>query len=127
MIPQPPNGPRHSISRHTSEYPVPTAYRIVDWTRFDSAPSPADISALLANVARDGAARLAVLVRTPKVLQAANVFAEQAEMQGARVRVFIGSTEAMAWLYRDMPADDLPQDWSSAPDPWPGVADRYRT
>jgi hypothetical protein len=99
-------GPRHEVGERVT----PDAYRIVDWTRFETAPSAMDVERLLRSVARDGA-RLAILVSTPKVLSAANAFAERAELQGAQVRVFVGATEAVAWLYRDLPAENLTHEW----------------
>jgi hypothetical protein len=92
------------------EPPAQSAYRIIDWTRLDSAPPPADVARLLNTFARDGA-RLAVLVSTPRVLRVATVFAEQAELLGAQVRVFIGATEAARWLYRDLPMGEITPDW----------------
>jgi hypothetical protein len=90
---------------------APDAYRVVDWSRYDAAPAAAEVDRLLTNVARDGATRVAVLVSTPKALLAANTFADQAAMVGAQVRVFVGATEAVAWLYRDLPADTLTHEW----------------
>lgn len=89
------------------------AYRIVDWTRLTAAPAPADVERLLNSVARDGSARLAVLVSKPKVLRAATVFAEQAELHGAQVRVFVGAKEAADWLYRDLSPEELEQKWNA--------------
>jgi len=90
---------------------TPSAYRIIDWTRLDSAPPIADVTRLLNSVAADRGARLAVLVSTPRVLCAASIFAEQAELLGAQVRVFVGATEAASWLYRDLPMAALPPEW----------------
>jgi hypothetical protein len=111
-----------SASRRSSSHRiVPDAYRIVDWSRHHAAPPADDVDRLLRNVARDGAARLAVLVSTPKALLAANVFAEQAGLQGAQVRVFVGASEAMSWLYRDLPLDTVTHEWPVSP--VPGIAD----
>jgi hypothetical protein len=90
---------------------VPSALRILDWTRLDAPPSTPDIDRLLRNTHSDGQVRLAVLVSTPRMLLAAMVFAEQAELQGAQVRVFVGATEAVSWLYRDVPQESLGHDW----------------
>src|ERR1043165_9167661 len=90
---------------------TPSAYRIIDWTRLESAPPPSDVARLLNSIDRAGGARLAVLVSTPKLLRVATVFAEQAELLGAQVRVFIGATEAAAWLYRDLPNATLTHEW----------------
>jgi hypothetical protein len=54
---------------------------------------------------------MAVLVSTPKALMAANMFAERAGLLGAHVRVFVGASEAMAWLYRDLPTENLTHEW----------------
>jgi hypothetical protein len=88
-----------------------SAYRIVDWSRHSGPAPDSDVDRLLKSVARDGAAKLAILVSTPRTLMAATVVAEQAELLGAQVRVFIGATEAMAWLYRDLADDTHTQEW----------------
>ena len=110
---QPPQaaGTSNRSSTAAAERAGLSAYRVVDWTRLDAPPPAADVERLLKGIANDGAARLAILVATPKVLGAATVFAEQAELLGAQVRVFVGAKEAMAWLYRDLPEKSLPHDW----------------
>lgn len=100
-----------AIRRSSSHRIAPDAYRIVDWSRYDAAPPVADVDRLLGNVARDSSARLAVLVSTPKALLAANHFAERAGLVGAQVRVFVGASEAMAWLYRDLPTESFTHEW----------------
>ena len=97
--------------RSSSQRIVPDAYRIIDWSRHHAAPPAADVDRQLRNITRDGAARLAVLVSTPKALLAANLFAEQAGLQGAQVRVFVGASEAMSWLYRDLPVEAITHEW----------------
>ena len=49
-------------------------------------------------------ARVAILVNTPKMLRAANTYSELAGLHGVRVRVFIDSAEALAWLYKPLPS-----------------------
>ena len=100
-----------AIRRSSSQRIVPGAYRIVDWSRYDAAPPVADVDRVLGIVSREGASRLAVLVSTPKALMAANMFAERAGLLGAQVRVFVGASEAMAWLYRDLPTENLTHEW----------------
>ena len=99
------------IRRSSSVRIAPDAYRVVDWSHYDAAPAAAEVDRLLTNLTRDGSARVAVLVSTPKALLAANVFAEQAAMVGAQVRVFVGATEAVAWLYRDLPSETFTHEW----------------
>jgi hypothetical protein len=111
-----PSAPLHTeaiqpIRRSSAIHIAPDAYRVVDWSQYDASPAAGEVDRLLKNVARDGAARLAVLVSTPKALLAANVFAEQAGLLGARVRVFVGAAEAVAWLYRDLPAETFTHEW----------------
>lgn len=89
---------------------APDAYRVLDWTNLDTAPTSMDVSRMAGLGGRDGAARLAILINTPRMLRAANVFAEQAGLQGAQVRVFVDSKEALAWLYKDLPPA-LVLDW----------------
>lgn len=89
---------------------VPEAYRVLDWTNLDSPPTSMDITRMASLGGRDGGARLAILVNTPRMLRAANVFAEQAGIQGAQVRVFVDSKEALAWLYKDLPSG-IGHDW----------------
>jgi hypothetical protein len=83
---------------------APEAFRVLDWTNLDSAPTTLDVSRMTGLGGRDGTARFAVLVNTPRMLRAANVFAEQAGLQGAQVRVFVDAKEALAWLYKDVPS-----------------------
>jgi hypothetical protein len=80
----------------------PDVFRVLDWTKLDSAPSLADVKRLTSMAGANGAVRLAILVNTPRMLAAANVFAEQATSQGAQVRVFIDAKEALGWLYKDV-------------------------
>jgi hypothetical protein len=80
----------------------PDVFRVLDWTKLDSPPSMADVKRLCSMAGENGAVRLAILVNTTKMLSAANVFAEQATSQGAQVRVFIDSKEALGWLYKDV-------------------------
>ena len=107
----PPNEAVPAIRRSSSQRIVPDAYRIVDWSRHDAAPPVADVDRVLSSVSRDGSSRMAVLVSTPKALMAANMFAERAGLLGAQVRVFVGASEAMAWLYRDLPTENLTHEW----------------
>jgi hypothetical protein len=100
-----------AIRRSSSQRIAPDAYRIVDWSRYDAAPPVADVDRVLGSVSRDGTSRMAVLVSTPKALMAANIFAERAGLVGAQVRVFVGANEAMAWLYRDLPSENLTHEW----------------
>jgi hypothetical protein len=90
---------------------APDAFRLLDWTKLDAAPSSMDVTRLSGIGGRDGSARLAILVNTPRMLRAANVFAEQAGMHGAQVRVFVDSGEALAWLYRDVSSAVLGPNW----------------
>jgi hypothetical protein len=99
------------IRRSSSQRIVPDAYRIVDWSHHNAAPPVADVDRVLGSVNRDGNSRMAVLVSTPKALMAANMFAERAGLLGAQVRVFVGASEAMAWLYRDLPSENLTHEW----------------
>ena len=77
---------------------------ILDWRDLDVAPPTGDTAQIAVAACRSGMARLAVLVRTPPLLRAASVFAEQAGLQGAQVRVFIDEREARAWLQKGQPA-----------------------
>jgi hypothetical protein len=88
---------------------APEAFRVLDWTNLDSPPTTLDVKRMSGLGGNEGIARFAVLVNTPRMLRAANVFAEQAGLQGAQVRVFVDSKEALAWLYKDFPAVAL--DW----------------
>ena len=90
---------------------APEAFRVLDWTNLDSAPTSMDVTRMAGLGGRDGTARLAVLVNTPRMLRAATVFAEQAGLQGAQVRVFVDAKEALAWLYKDLPSAILGQQW----------------
>jgi hypothetical protein len=90
---------------------APEAFRVLDWTNLDAAPTSIDVARMAGLGGREGIARFAILVKTPRMLRAANVFAEQAGLQGAQVRVFVDSKEALAWLYRDVPAAMMEQDW----------------
>jgi hypothetical protein len=90
---------------------APEAFRVLDWTNLDSAPTSIDVKRMAGLGGRAGAARLAVLVNTPRMLRAATVFAEQAGLQGAQVRVFVDAKEALAWLYKDFPSAILGQQW----------------
>ena len=82
------------------------ALRVLDWTNLDGVPESTDAAGMAVAACRGGggAARLAVLVNTPRMLRAANVFAEQAELQGAQVRVFVDEGEAQAWLDKRLPS-----------------------
>src|SRR3954468_11384871 len=86
---------------------APDAYRVLDWTNLETIPGSADVS----RVALAGSTRLAILVNSPRMLRAATVFAEQAALQGSRVRVFVDSREALAWLYRNLPPTNFEQQW----------------
>src|ERR1700704_3006467 len=110
-LPNPPEGRPPSSFRRGA----PEAFRILDWTRLDSPPTSIDVARMAGIGGGEGAARLAVLVNHPKMLGAANVFAEQAGMQGAQVRVFVDAKEALAWLYKDQPSDLLSHEWPAAP------------
>jgi hypothetical protein len=76
---------------------TPEGLRLLDWTSPDATPATADIPR--ASSRREGMARLAVVIDTPRLLGAASVFAEQAGLQGTQVRVFINEEEALTWLY----------------------------
>jgi hypothetical protein len=76
---------------------TPGGLRLLDWTNLDSPPATLDIAQVAASI-RGVAARVAVLVNSPRMLRAADVLAEQAGLMGAQVRVFIDSREAKAWL-----------------------------
>src|SRR4051812_35024091 len=107
----PANQSEGSPNRPLRDRRAPEALRMLDWTNLDSSPSSIDIKRLVGMASRDGAARFAVLVNTPRMLRAANVFAEQAGLQGAQVRVFVDAKEALAWLYKDVPSAMLEQEW----------------
>ena len=104
-----PGGERESRSSRSLRG-APEAFRVLDWTNLDSPPTSMDVSRMVGLGGREGAARLAILVNTPRMLRAANVFAEQAGLQGAQVRVFVDSKEALAWLYKDLPSA-IGHDW----------------
>lgn len=76
-----------------------SAARVLDWTNLDAVPASIDIGRL-AVPGNNGPARLAILVNSPRMLRAADVFAEQAGLQGAQVRVFVDSSEAFTWLHK---------------------------
>ena len=95
---------------------APEAFRMLDWTNADTAPSAIDVARM---AGFGGPARFAVLVNTPRMLRAASVFAEQAGLQGSQVRVFVDAKEAQAWLYKDMPIALLGEEW---PDSHPKLA-----
>lgn len=80
------------------------ALRVLDWTNLDAVPESTDAAGMAVAACRGGAPRLAVLVNSPRMLRAANVFAEQAELQGAQVRVFVDEGEAQAWLCKSLPS-----------------------
>ena len=79
---------------------TPEVFRVLDWTNLDAPPASVDVARLSA---LGGAARIAILVNTPRMLRAANTFSEQAGLHGVQVRVFIDSSEALAWLYKPLP------------------------
>jgi hypothetical protein len=101
----PANQSGDSSSSPPRERSEPEALRVLDWTKLDAAPSSMDVARMAALGGRAGTARFAVLVNTPRMLRAANVFAEQAGLHGAQVRVFVDAKEAVAWLYRDQPVN----------------------
>jgi hypothetical protein len=90
---------------------TPDAVRMLDWTNLDSAPSSMDVTRMMGVGSSECAARFAVLVNTPRMLRAAGVFAEQAGLRGAQVRVFVDAKEALAWLYKDLPSAILGHQW----------------
>jgi hypothetical protein len=89
---------------------TPDAVRMLDWTNLDSAPSSMDVTRMM-GIGGECAARFAVLVNTPRMLRAASVFAEQAGLRGAQVRVFVDAKEALGWLYKDLPSALLGHQW----------------
>jgi hypothetical protein len=99
------------LPRRPSQQGAPEAFRMLDWTNLDSAPSTMDVARMAGIGGRPGAVRLAVLVNTPRMLRAASVFAEQAGLHGAQVRVFVDAKEALGWLYKDVPTAVLDQEW----------------
>jgi hypothetical protein len=94
---QPQFSPRPPAADHT-----PDVFRVLDWTNLDAPPTSLDVARLAA--LGSGGARVAILVNTPRMLRAANAFSEQAGLHGIQVRVFIDSAEALAWLYKPLPA-----------------------
>jgi len=79
----------------------PEVFRVLDWTNLDAPPTSLDTARLSS---LGSSARVAILVNTPRMLRAANTYCEQAGMHGVRVRVFIDSAEALAWLYKPLPS-----------------------
>jgi hypothetical protein len=101
--PLPANQPEGSTNSTSRDQRTPEAFRVLDWTNLDSPPSSTDVTRMASIGGREGVTRFAILVNTPRMLRAASVFAEQAGMQGAQVRVFIDAKEALSWLYKDFP------------------------
>lgn len=108
-MPTPLSGTLQTPSRTNPTEATPEVFRVLDWTNIDAAPTTLDI----ARLASMGSARVAILVNTPRMLRAAQAFSEHAALQGIQVRVFIDSTEALAWLYKPLPTGV----------PWPLMAD----
>jgi hypothetical protein len=109
--PSPTDQPEGLPNQPLRERRTPDAVRMLDWTNLDSAPSSIDVRRMTGTGGREGTARFAVLVNTPRMLRAASVFAEQAGLQGAQVRVFVDAKEALAWLYKDLPLAILDMEW----------------
>ena len=107
----PANQPKGSPTQPARDRGTPGAFRLLDWTNLDSPPSATDVTRMAGIAGRDAAVRFAVLVNTPRMLRAASVFAEQAGLQGAQVRVFVDAKEAQAWLYKDFPVALLDLEW----------------
>lgn len=107
----PANQPKGLPGQPARDRRTPGAFRLLDWTNLDSAPSATDVTRMAGIAGREGAVRFAVLVNTPRMLRAASVFAEQAGLQGAQVRVFVDAKEAQAWLYKDFPVAILDLQW----------------
>ena len=84
---------------------------MLDWTSLDTAPTSLDVMRMTSFSGAQGVARFAILINTPRMLRAATVFAEQASLQGAQVRVFVDSKEAVEWLYKDVPQTFLGVEW----------------
>src|SRR4051812_13521655 len=97
--------------KRPSQKIAPDAFRVLDWTNLDSPPTTMDVRRMVGLGGDEGSARFAILVKTPRMLRAANVFAEQAGIHGAQVRVFVDAKEAVAWLYKDVPSAMLEQEW----------------
>jgi hypothetical protein len=95
-----PSGQYQSSNFPSRATVVPEVFRVLDWTNLDAPPTSLD-AARLASLG--GAARVAILVNTQRMLRAANTYSEQASLHGVQVRVFIDSAEALSWLYRPMP------------------------
>ena len=109
-MPTPLSGTLQTPSKPTAPAEAtPEVFRVLDWTNIDAAPTTLDI----ARLASMGSARVAILVNTPRMLRAAQAFSEHAALQGIQVRVFIDSTEALAWLSKPLPTGV----------PWPLMAD----
>src|SRR5260370_42032832 len=72
-----PGNQREGLSNR-SDRSTPEAFRVLDWTNLDSPPTSMDVTRMASLGGRDGAARLAILVNTPRMLRPANVFAEHA-------------------------------------------------
>ena len=90
--------PSRPFSRDGSS---PEVFRVLDWTNLDAPPTSVDVARI---VALGAAARVAIIVNTPRMLRAANTFSEQAGLHGVQVRVFIDSAEALHWLYKPLPS-----------------------
>lgn len=94
-----PNEPEGQSRQGLRDRRTPEGLRLLDWTIPDATPGSTDIPR--AGAGREGRAKLAVLVDTPRMLPAASVFAEQAGLQGTQVRVFIDEAEALTWLFNN--------------------------
>lgn len=86
----------------TRDAGTPDVFRVLDWTNLDAAPTTVDITRLV-RMAGQGTARVAILVNTPRMLRAATALSEHAGLQGVQIRVFVDSSEALAWLYKPLP------------------------
>lgn len=89
------------VAKSRDSVSSPEVFRVLDWTNLDAPPTSLDVARL---ASLGSAARVAILVNTPKMLRAANTYSEQAGLHGVRVRVFIDSAEALAWLYKPLPS-----------------------
>ena len=96
-----PNEPDNQSRQRLRDRRTPEGLRLLDWTSPDATPGSTAIPRAGAG-RREGTAKLAVLVDTPRMLPAASVFAEQAGLQGTQVRVFIDEAEALTWLYNKL-------------------------
>ena len=94
--------PQFSPKPSSTDHGTPDVFRVLDWTNLDAPPTSLDVARLTS--LGHGGARVAILVNTPRMLRAANAFSEQAGLHGVQVRVFIDSAEALAWLYKPLPA-----------------------